>query len=119
MSEPKQKHIKENFSHVDLRGSNVTNQDFLECDFSYSDCSDMVFAGCNLYKSDFTGAKMAGAVVSLSCFTFRDVKLDNQQVEYLLYLLTLADIPNIQLRNIVQLITPERKEKLDRLFQQK
>ncbi len=113
------KHINEGFAHQNLRGRDFSGQDFLECDFRHSDLTDASLQNSNLYRSDFTGAKLAGATVSLGCFTFSHITLDKEQVDQILYLLSLAEISDEQLEGILRVITFRKKEKLDKLFGQK
>lgn len=90
---PKEKLLNRSFAYLNNSGRDFSNTEFLECDFSRSDCTGADFSNSILYLSNFTDAKLTNAVISLNCHFFKGVTFDRKQTEYFIYLLTLADIP--------------------------
>lgn len=62
-------------------------QDHSGLDLRFHDLSTKV-----LFQTDLTGSKLYGAKISLSCGQFSGVKLDDEQVAALLFMIYQADI---------------------------
>lgn len=119
MLEQRAKRINESFSYLSLAGKDFSDQDLIECNFSHTDCTGTDFARSVLYRSDFTDAKLINAIISLNCHTFKDVRFDRRSTEYLLYLISLADIPEDILDGVLAILTEKKKNQLDKVFQNK
>lgn len=117
-SKPRLRNISKNLAFSRMAGQDLSNQDFIDCDMSLSDFTGANLSLCSLYGSDMTGSRLNGAIISLNCLTFHGLKLDNQQVDYLLYLILLADIPVEIRRKIEEVLTVAKKLKLDKVFKQ-
>ena len=112
----REKHISRNFSYSDLAGHDLSDTDFLDCNFHCANLTGTNLARSNLWRSDFTGAKLQNAIISLNCFTFRQTKFDSYQVDHLVYLLLLANIPDDQRHYLAGMFTAKRLQQLEELF---
>ena len=111
--------VTKDFSYTNLEGNDLSNQDLLDCDFRHTNMRNVNLGNSNLHLSDFRGANLANATITLSCFTFRSVRFDDNQIDYLLYLLSLANISTDKLSLILAILTTAKKEKLDFTFGQR
>jgi hypothetical protein len=68
--------------------TSLTGADLSNKDLRYFDFRDKV-----LFGTDLRGSKLYGASFSINCATWDGVKLDNDQVAWLLLLISKADTP--------------------------
>jgi hypothetical protein len=71
-----------------------------------------------LYGTDLTGAKLDNIQLSINCHSFRNVRYDRLHIEKMLFLMTLADIPDDLKSGIRSLIPDARYQRLATLFGQ-
>lgn len=105
-----------NFSYRTLEGKNFCDHELMDCDFRHSSLSRADFSGSVMFNSDFTGANLVNAIISLNCDTFAGVRYDRHQAEYMIYLLTLADIPDDIKDKLLDVLGENKTTSLQKIF---
>lgn len=109
--------LHQNFVGENLAGQDLSNTDFLNCSFSDLKLVETNFSKCNLFGCDFSGSDLYSAIISLNCFTFRDIILDDNQVRLLLYMIQLAKFDPAMRSQIRAVIGARTIEGFERIFQ--
>lgn len=116
MSSENKKSISKNFSRKRLVNSDLSNQDFIECDFRYSDLTGADISHANLFGSDFSGAKLIDVTLTINCRTFKNVKFDTNQIDQMIYLLSIANIDPKMANSLKELVGHVRWNRLNGLL---
>lgn len=101
-----------------MAGRKFENELFSGCRFTR--LARAQFIHCDLRESEIAVRDirdMLGVTATLDCFTFEGVKLSEVAVDGLLFLLTLAAIPQEKKDAIRALIPSARLEFFDRIFE--
>lgn len=118
-------------THVDARCSTFVECDFTGADLSYGNCSGANFWGSNftdakLYRTNFADAVLErsimapkdcfGMTVTLSCDTVSHMKISEKWLNTWLFMALLMDMDPEKENKLIQVVGPERYQKLRQLF---